>query len=63
MKKAFCFILKALFVLDIFTFLSWLFGYVDKQLDKTAMVNFTIYDITDWATNNNNTLITQYPKK
>ena len=28
MKNAFYFMLKALFVLEIFTFLSWLFGYI-----------------------------------
>ena len=39
-KNAFYFMLKALFVLEIFTFLSWLFGYVEKRLDKKAMVNF-----------------------
>ena len=33
-KNAFCFILKALFVLKIFNFLSWLFGHVEKQLDE-----------------------------
>ena len=27
MKNAFCFTLKALFVLQIFKFLSWVFGY------------------------------------
>ena len=32
--------LKALFVLEIFTFLYLLFGYVEKQLDKVAKVNF-----------------------
>ena len=30
MKNAFYFILKALFVLKIFKFLSWLFGHVGK---------------------------------
>ena len=30
MKNAFDFILKALFVLKIFNFLSWLFGHVEK---------------------------------
>ena len=30
MKNAFYFILKALFVLKIFKFLSWLFGHVRK---------------------------------
>ena len=31
MKNAFYFILKALFVLKIFKFLSWLFGHVEKK--------------------------------
>ena len=30
MRNTFCFILKALFVLKIFKFLSWLFGHVEK---------------------------------
>ena len=30
MKNAFYLILKALFVLKIFKFLSWLFGHVEK---------------------------------
>ena len=63
MKNAFYFILKALFVLDIFTFLSWVFGYVEKRLDKKAMVNFKIYDVTDWTTNIYNIHIAQYLKK
>ena len=50
MKNAFYFMLKALFVLEIFT----LFGYVEKRLDNKADVNFKIYDVTDWATNNYN---------
>ena len=48
--KCFLFILKALFVLEIFRFLSWLFGYVEKGLDKKAKVSFNIYDVTDWKT-------------
>ena len=28
------FMLKALFVLEVITFLSWLFGYVEKWLDN-----------------------------
>ena len=31
MKNAFYFILKALFVLKIFKFLPWLFGYVEEM--------------------------------
>ena len=54
MKNAFYFMLKALFVLEIFTSLSRHFGYVEKRLDKKAMVNFKIFDVTDWTTNNDN---------
>ena len=39
--------LKALFVREIFTFLSWIFGYEEKRVDKKAMVNFKIYDVAD----------------
>ena len=53
MKNAFYFILKALFVLKIFNFLSWLFGHVKKKwLDSKEKVNFKIYDVTVWLTNN-----------
>ena len=31
MKNAFYFILKALFILKIFQFLSWLFGHIEKK--------------------------------
>ena len=44
----------------MFIFLSWRFGYVEKQLNKNSMVDFKIYDVTDWTTN---TYITQYLKK
>ena len=43
----FYFLLKALFVLEIITFLSWLFRYVEKRLDKKAIVIFKIYDVTE----------------
>ena len=33
-KNAFYFTSKAPFVLQIFKFLSWLFGYVAKRIDK-----------------------------
>ena len=46
MKNAFYFMLKALFVLEIFKFL-FCFGYVKKRLHKKAKVNFKIYDVTD----------------
>ena len=59
----FCFMLKALFVLEIFTFLYRIFGYVEKWLDKKVMFNFKIYDVTDWASNNYNTHIAKYLRK
>ena len=64
MKNAICFISEALFVLEVFTFLFRIFGYLEKRLDKKDIVNFKIYDFTDWTTNNCNTsVITQYLKK
>ena len=33
MKNAFYFTLKAIFVLKVFEFLSWLFAHVEKVLD------------------------------
>ena len=44
-------------------YLFRIFGYVEKWLDKKAMGNFKIYDITDWTTNDDNTYIVQYLKK
>ena len=38
MKNVFYFMLKVLFVLEIFIFLSWLFAYVEKPLYKKAEV-------------------------
>ena len=38
-------------------------GYIEKRLDKKAMVNFKIHEVTDWTRNNYNTHITQYLKK
>ena len=55
-KNDFYFILKALFVLKVFKYLYWLFGHVYEK-DK---VNFEIYDVTAWLTNNYNTHIAQY---
>ena len=63
LKNASYFLLKALFVLEMFTFLSCLFGHVEKWLGRKAMVNFKIYEVTDWTTNNYNRYITQYLKK
>ena len=60
MKNAFYFILKALFVLKIFKFLSWLFGHVGKTAWLENKVNFKIHDVTTWLTNNYNTHVAQY---
>ena len=40
----FSFSLKAVFVLKVFKFLSWLFGHAEKGLDHKDEVNFKIYD-------------------
>ena len=63
MENAFHFTLTTLFVLKMFKFLSWLFRHVEKWLDSKDKVNFKIYDITTWLTNNWNTQIDQYFKK
>ena len=62
MKDAFYFMFKALSALEIFKFLSRRFVYVGKRLDKKVMVNFKIYDVTDWITDNYNAHIIQYLK-
>ena len=62
MKNDSYFMLKALFVVEIFTFSPCLFGYVEKRLDRKAKVNFKIFDVTCWTTINYNTHITQYLK-
>ena len=62
MNSAFYFTLKDLLILEIFTFLSWFFGYAEKRLVKKAMVNCKIY-VTDWTTNNYNRHVAQYFKK
>ena len=49
--------LKTLFVLEIFTFLSLPFGYVEQRLDKEGMVDFKTYNVTNWPTLNYNTHI------
>ena len=63
MNNAFYFKLKDLSDLKISSFMSWRFGYVGKQLDKKAMVNFKIFGITERTTKNCNTHIAQYLKK
>ena len=63
MKNDFYFTSKALFFLKIFKLLSGLFGHVAKQLDKKIKVNFKVYHVTAWLTNNRNTQIVQYFEK
>ena len=74
MKKTFCFILKALFVLKVFKLLSRLFVMLKKRLDTTSIwqddkqrlsdkMNFKIHDITTWLTDNCNCHIVQYLMK
>ena len=63
MKNAFYFTSKALFVLKIFKFLSWLFGHVAKRLDKKDNVHFKFYDVTTWLTNNRDTHMARYFEK
>ena len=36
---------------------------MEKRLDKKAKVNFKLYDVKDWETNNYNKHVAQYPKK
>ena len=62
-KNAFYFILKALFFLKIFDFLSCLFGHVEKTAWLEYKVNFKIYDVTDWLKNNYNSYIAHYLSK
>ena len=43
--------LKYLFAPEVFTFLYWLFGYVEKRLEKKTKGNFKTH-VTDWIANN-----------
>ena len=57
MKNAFYLTSKTLFIHKIFKFLSWHFGHVAKWLEKKNRVNFKIYGVTVWLSNNCNTHI------
>ena len=59
MKNAFCFTLKALFVLKIFIFFVLTFWPCTKN-SLIREVNFKTYDVTTRLTNNYNTHFTQY---
>ena len=64
MKNDFYFMLKALFILKIFKFLScFFFDYIRKRVYKKAKADFKICDATSWTTNSYNTYIAQYLKK
>ena len=63
MKNAFYFILKALFVLKIFKFLSWLFRHVGKTAWLEIQGLFQNLYVTAWLTSNCNTHIAQYLTK
>ena len=63
MEKAFHVTLKAFFVLKIFKSLSLLFGLLEKRFDLKEKVNFKMYEVTTWETNNCNKLTAQYIKK
>ena len=61
MKNALYFILKALFVLKIFRFLSfWACREKNDLIGKIPKLNFKIYNVTAWLTKNYNTHIRQY---
>ena len=47
---------------------TWIFNLtflviLEKRLVKKAKIDFRIYDVTTWETNNDNTYIAQYLKK
>ena len=50
MKNAFYFTSKALSILKVFKFLSWLFGHIAEQVDNENKVNFKFCDVTAWLT-------------
>ena len=62
-KNAFYVILKALFVIKIFKFLSRLFGNIGKTAWLERFENFEIHEVTTWLTKNSNTDIAQYLTK
>ena len=47
----------------VWKFYSDIYGHVGKQPDNRAKVNFKIYDVPTWETNNYNTHIVQDLKK
>ena len=62
MRNAFYFMLKLFLLLRYLNFCPNFFNQVEKRLHKKAKVNFKIYDVTNWTTNNNSTHIARYLK-
>ena len=63
-KNAFYFTLKALFIISRYlNFCPDFYDHAGKQFDKKNKVNFKIYDIKNWETDNYNIHFTQYLKK
>ena len=51
------------FLIYLKPFVLTFFGDVGKRLDKKAKINFKIYNVISWKTNNYNAHIAQYLKK
>ena len=62
-EKLFFFHVKISFRSQDINFCSDIYGYERKQLIKKPKINFKIYYLTHWETNNCNTHIVQYLKK
>ena len=52
MKSVFYFTLKTLFDIEMFKFLSWFVGYVEKGTDEKLEISFKILDVTELTANN-----------
>ena len=65
MKNAFYFTLKAHFILKIFKsiFVLFFFAIEKKRLAWKDKVNFKVYGVKSWLTNNYNTHVVQYLTK
>ena len=61
--KILFFTLKALVVLKIFKFLSWILVMSKNALIRKIRLKIKIYDVTTWLANNCNTHIAQYLKQ
>ena len=61
--KCFLFHLKSAFCSQDIQMFVLTFGHVEKRFDYQNKVNFKIYDVTDWTTNDCNTHIAYYLRK